>query len=166
MAGISQATLVVLVAFAAVLSTAAAAAGNGTSSPTAYEMLEQYNFPRGILPEGVTGYKLRPDGGFEVYFPRACEFLLSHTWLVRYDARISGDAASGSSRRSLGSAKVLFLWNPRRRGDRVGDSVSFYVGPVATSFPIADFARQPHRRQCAAATLTTPPPRPCRGGNG
>ncbi|GJM87766.1 hypothetical protein PR202_ga03757 [Eleusine coracana subsp. coracana] len=158
MAGISKATLVVLLAFAAVLSAAAAAAGNGTSSPTAYEMLEQYNFPRGILPEGVTGYKLRPDGGFEVYFPRACEFLLSHTWLVRYDARISGAAASGKLTALTGvSVKVLFLWIPVGEVDRAGDQLSFYVGPVATSFPIADFADSPKCRgynDAAAAALS------------
>jgi predicted ABC-type sugar transport system permease subunit len=58
----------------------------------------------------VTGYALRPDGGF---LPRACEFLLSRTWLVRYDARVSGAAAAGrlTALRRV-SVKLLFLWVP------------------------------------------------------
>ncbi|MQL86931.1 hypothetical protein Taro_019468 [Colocasia esculenta] len=36
-------------------------------SPTAYEELEQYGFPRGILPEGVKSNLLRKDGTFEAY---------------------------------------------------------------------------------------------------
>jgi hypothetical protein len=127
-----------------------AAYGSNTaasSSPTAYEMLERYDFPRGILPEGVTGYELRPNGSFEVYLPRACEFLLSRSWLVRYDARLSGTAAAGRLTSLNGvSVKVLFFWVPVGEVDRAGDQLSFYVGPVATSFPIADFADSPHCR--------------------
>lgn len=143
-------TFLFLLATAAVLSTAAATrggGGNNVTSSTAYEMLEQYNFPRGILPEGVTGYKLGPDGSFEVYFPRKCEFLLSRTWLVRYETSISGAAAAGKLT-ALGGVyvKVLFLWIPVGEVDRAGDQLSFYVGPVATSFPIADFADSPKCR--------------------
>ncbi|KAG8093471.1 hypothetical protein GUJ93_ZPchr0012g19258 [Zizania palustris] len=125
----------------------AAASGNGTSTPTAYEMLERYDFPRGILPEGVEGYVLRPDGSFEVYFPRDCEFLLARTWLVQYGSRIAGAASSGSLKSLQGIyVKVLFIWLPVGEVDRSGDLLSFYIGPVATSFPLADFANSPHCR--------------------
>ncbi|EEE63768.1 hypothetical protein OsJ_18589 [Oryza sativa Japonica Group] len=48
----------------------------GDEEPSAYEMLERFGFPRGILPEGVTGYTLRPsDGEFAVYLGTGeCEF--------------------------------------------------------------------------------------------
>ncbi|KAL6641745.1 hypothetical protein ACP70R_019926 [Stipagrostis hirtigluma subsp. patula] len=132
-----------------------------SSPPTAYEMLERYDFPRGILPEGVEGYELRPDGTFDVYFPRECEFLLARRWLVRYDARVSGAAASGSLTALQGiSVKVLFVWLPVGEVDRAGDSLSFYIGPIATSFPLADFAESPRCRgfddaSVAAASTTT-----------
>ena len=42
--------------------------------PTAYQMLERYNFTQGILPQGVTGYVLNADGSFEVYLPADCGF--------------------------------------------------------------------------------------------
>ncbi|XP_062202847.1 uncharacterized protein LOC133905146 [Phragmites australis] len=148
MAG-SKATypLLLLLATVAVVAAESSVGGNGTSSPTAYEMLERYDLPRGILPEGVEGYVLRPDGTFEVYFPRACEFLLSHKWLVRYDARVSGSAAAGSLTALEGiSVKVLFLWLSVGEVDRAGDRLSFYIGPVATSFPLGDFAESPRCR--------------------
>ncbi|KAG0520455.1 hypothetical protein BDA96_08G075700 [Sorghum bicolor] len=125
--------------------------GNATtatsSSPTAYEMLERYDFPRGILPAGVSGYELRGDGSFEVYFPRRCEFLLAGTWLVRYEPRVRGSVAAGSLTALDGiSVKVLFLWLGVGEVDRAGDTLSFYIGPVATSFPLDDFAESPRCR--------------------
>ncbi|CAL4903807.1 unnamed protein product [Urochloa decumbens] len=140
--------LLLLLLAATATAASSAASGNGTSSsPTVYEMLEKYNFPRGILPAGVTGYVLRPDGTFEVYFPRACEFLLARRWLVRYDARVSGSVAAGSLTALQGiSVKVVFLWLGVGEVDRAGDKLSFYIGPVSTSFPLGDFAESPRCR--------------------
>ncbi|KAJ1265168.1 hypothetical protein BS78_08G059000 [Paspalum vaginatum] len=134
-------------ALAAVAAAAAGGGNNATSSPTAYEMLERYDFPRGILPAGVVGYELRADGSFEVYFPQTCEFLLAKKWLVRYEARVSGDVAAGSLTALQGiSVKVLFLWIGVGEVDRTGDTLSFYIGPVSTSFPLSDFAESPQCR--------------------
>lgn len=135
-----------LVAAAGTTTATTSSSGNSTT-PTAYEMLERYGFPRGILPAGVTGYELGADGAFEVYFPRACEFLLARTWLVRYEARVSGSVAAGSLTALRGiSVKVLFLWLGVGEVDRAGETLSFYIGPVATSFPIDDFAESPRCR--------------------
>ncbi|CAN6353155.1 unnamed protein product [Urochloa humidicola] len=136
----------ILLLLAAMAMAATAAPGNATT-PTAYEMLERYNFPRGILPAGVTGYVLRPDGTFEVYFPRRCEFLLAKRWLVRYETRVSGSVAAGSLTALDGiSVKVVFLWVGVGEVDRAGDKLSFYIGPVSTSFPLGDFAESPRCR--------------------
>ncbi|KAM3023500.1 hypothetical protein ACUV84_037212 [Puccinellia chinampoensis] len=125
----------------------AAVAVAAEATPTAYEMLERYDFPRGILPEGVAGYELGPDGGFQVYFPRECEFLLGKQWLVKYSTRIAGTATADKLAALEGIyVKVLFFWIPVAEVDRAGDSLSFYVGPVSTSFPLADFADSPHCR--------------------
>ena len=135
--------LFLLTAAAAAATVSAAAAGN----LTAYEMLERYNFPRGILPAGVQGYVLQPDGAFEVYFPRPCEFLLARRWLVRYDASVSGSVAAGKLTALQGiSVKVAFLWLGVGEVDRAGDKLSFYIGPLATSFPLGDFAESPRCR--------------------
>ncbi|KAF6989182.1 hypothetical protein CFC21_006544 [Triticum aestivum] len=141
-----MATYPLLLLFAAV-AVAVAAASSAGDKPTAYEMLERYDFPRGILPEGVEGYELDPDGGFQVYFPRECEFLLAKQWLVKYDTRIAGAASAGKLAALQGIyVKVLFLWIPVAEVDRAGDRLSFYIGPVSTSFPLSDFASSPHCR--------------------
>jgi hypothetical protein len=116
-------------------------------TPTAYEMLERYDFPRGILPEGVEGYELGPDGRFQVYFPRECQFLLGKQWLVKYDTRIAGTATADKLAALEGIyVKVLFLWIAVAEVDRAGDRLSFYIGPISTSFPLGDFADSPHCR--------------------
>ncbi|KAM0869594.1 hypothetical protein ACQ4PT_040575 [Festuca glaucescens] len=125
----------------------AAVAVAAEATPTAYDMLERYDFPRGILPEGVQGYDLGPDGGFQVYFPRECQFLLGKQWLVKYNTRIAGTATADKLAALEGIyVKVLFLWIPVAEVDRDGDRLSFYIGPVSTSFPLGDFADSPHCR--------------------
>ena len=142
----ATATYPLLVLLLLVAARAAPGGGDGTT-PSAYEMLERYNFPRGILPAGVQGYVLQPDGAFEVYFPRPCEFLLARRWLVRYEARVSGSVAAGKLTALQGiSVKVVFLWLGVGEVDRAGDKLSFYIGPVATSFPLGDFAESPRCR--------------------
>ena len=142
----ATATYPLLVLLLLVAARAAPGGGDGTT-PSAYEMLERYNFPRGILPAGVQGYELRPDGAFEVYFPRRCEFLLARRWLVRYEARVSGSVAAGKLTALQGiSVKVAFLWLGVGEVDRAGDKLSFYIGPLATSFPLGDFAESPRCR--------------------
>ncbi|KAG2615263.1 uncharacterized protein LOC120666637 [Panicum virgatum] len=142
----ATATYPLLVLLLLVAARAAPGGGDGTT-PSAYEMLERYNFPRGILPAGVQGYVLQPDGAFEVYFPRSCEFLLARRWLVRYDASVSGSVADGKLTALQGiSVKVAFLWLGVGEVDRAGDKLSFYIGPLATSFPLGDFAESPRCR--------------------
>ncbi|KAF8658055.1 hypothetical protein HU200_059519 [Digitaria exilis] len=139
--------LLLLLLAAAAMAADAAAGVNETSSPTAYEMLEKYNFPRGILPAGVQGYELRADGSFEVYFPRTCEFLLARTWLVRYETSVSGKVADGKLTALQGiSVKVVFFWVGVAEVDRAGENLSFYIGPVAKSFPLGVFAESPRCR--------------------
>ncbi|KAE8786774.1 hypothetical protein D1007_39356 [Hordeum vulgare] len=127
---------------------AVAASSSAEEAPTAYEMLERYGFPRGILPEGVEGYELGPDGGFEVYFPRECEFLLAKQWLVKYDACIAGAVTAGKLAALEGvHVKVLFLSLPVVEVDRAGDRLSFYVGPVSTSYPLRASLVEPSNPQ-------------------
>ncbi|CAO2141299.1 unnamed protein product [Urochloa humidicola] len=149
--------LLLFLAFAAATTTASAI-GNSTT-PTAYEMLERYKFPRGILPQGVQSYVLRPDGSFEVFFSGAggCEFSVGEggRYKLRYDRRIAGTASAGSIRQLQGvSVKVFFVWLGITEVDRAGDQLSFHVGPLAASFPLRKFAVSPRCRcgfDCAAA---------------
>ncbi|KAF8730742.1 hypothetical protein HU200_016604 [Digitaria exilis] len=144
---------VYLLLFFIATTTAAAAAASvnstATTKPTAYEMLERYKLPRGILPVGVKGYKLRHDGSFEVFFSGdGCEFRVGGgRYLLRYDRRIAGKATAGSIKNLQGvSVKILFVWLGINEVDRSGDQLSFHVGPLAASFPLSKFSQSPRCR--------------------
>ncbi|TVU25979.1 hypothetical protein EJB05_28503, partial [Eragrostis curvula] len=134
-----------LIVFSVAVVYAGAATGNSTT-PTAYDMLERYNLPRGILPEGVQRYELRPDGSFEVFLSGSggCELLLAHQYKLRYDQRIAGTVQAGLIRGLEGvSVKVLFVWLSVTEVRRAGDHLSFLVGPLTASFPLHKFAHSP-----------------------
>ncbi|CAI9288699.1 unnamed protein product [Lactuca saligna] len=57
---------------------------------TAYEALEQYDFPAGLLPLGVTGYTLNEDTGeFEAYLSETCSYSVEG-YDLKYKSTISG----------------------------------------------------------------------------
>ncbi|KAL6658614.1 hypothetical protein ACP70R_004200 [Stipagrostis hirtigluma subsp. patula] len=150
--------LLLLLAFLAAAAGAATASSSNSTTPTAYEMLERYGFPRGILPEGVQRYELRPDGSFEAFLSGGaggCEFRVADRYVLRYDRRIAGTARAGSIRALEGvSVKVLFVWLTITEVDRAGDQLSFLVGPLSASFPLDNFAESPRCRcgfHCATA---------------
>ncbi|RLM58797.1 uncharacterized protein C2845_PM18G03660 [Panicum miliaceum] len=114
--------------------------------PTAYDMLERYNFTEGILPEGVTGYVLRPDGSFEVYLRMDCSFRAG-SMHIRYSSRVAGSIQPMSITGVEGvKVKVLLAWVGVTEVDRDGDQLRFSAGPVSKSFPVDTFAHSP---QCS-----------------
>ncbi|KAK3135531.1 hypothetical protein QOZ80_5BG0420050 [Eleusine coracana subsp. coracana] len=140
-------------AFASPAPTPVLAAGE----PSAYEMLEGFGFPRGILPVGVTGYKYRPsDGAFEVYFGRDCEFEVDGGYRLTYRRTISGNVEGGSIR-NLGGVSVrmfLFNWGIDRVIMEDPDHLMFYVGPLSQAFPADGFEESPEcrcRGRCGGA---------------
>lgn len=116
-------------------------------SPTAYELLERYDFPRGILPEGVQSYLLRSDGSFDVYLADdSCEFKVTG-YTLRYSRRVRGTAQVGLLTGLKGvSVKVLFLWFPIDEVARSGDQLEFRVGLFSASFPLSNFEECPRCR--------------------
>ncbi|WVZ98621.1 hypothetical protein U9M48_044034 [Paspalum notatum var. saurae] len=121
------------------LTTAAAAVDVVAAQPSAYEMLEGFGFPRGILPEGVTGYTYRPsDGAFEV----------DGGYRLTYRRRIYGYVEGGSIR-NLGGVSVrmfLFNWGIDRVVMEDADRLMFYVGPLSQAFPADNFIDSPQCR--------------------
>lgn len=118
-------------------------------SPSAYEMLEKYNFPKGMLPEGVTGYLLQPDGYFEVYFKSDCEFKVAKKYLAWYDNKISGYIDMGKLKNLNGiSVKILFVWIGVTEVDRASETeIDFYLGPISASFGVSSFEDSPKCRR-------------------
>ncbi|KAF3329355.1 hypothetical protein FCM35_KLT04686 [Carex littledalei] len=111
---------------------------------TAYEMLEKYNFPKGILPTGVQSYKLSPNGEFEVLLKSDCKFKVVGGYLLNYDNRISGKVEIGALK-SLNGVKVriFFIWIEINEVVRSNADLNFYVGPMSASFSTSSFEECP-----------------------
>jgi hypothetical protein len=148
--------LLPLVSLALVLLLAVSAAAGVVSGlaadqgqPSAYEMLEGFGFPRGILPEGVTGYTYRAsDGAFEVFLGGDCEFDVDGGYRLTYRRRIYGNVEGGSIRNLGGVSVRMFLFNLGI--DRVvmedAGHLMFYVGPLSQAFPADNFEESPRCR--------------------
>lgn len=122
----------------------------GRQEPSAYEMLKGFGFPRGILPEGVTGYTYRPsDGAFEVFMDGDCEFEVDGGYRLTYRRRIYGNVEGGSIR-NLGGVSVrmfLFNWGIDRVVIQDAGHLMFYVGPLSQAFPADNFEESPQCRR-------------------
>ena len=113
------------------------------ANPTAYEMIERYDFPRGILPQGVHDYELQLDGSFEVHFSGECSFRIAG-YDIHYSSRIAGhiqnDTISG-----LEGVKVK-IWIPLisiREVRRDGNELRLHAGAVSKSFLVDVFSTSP-----------------------
>ncbi|MCL7050509.1 hypothetical protein MKW94_024618 [Papaver nudicaule] len=114
------------------------------SNLSAYEILQGYNFPVGLLPVGVTGYELdRSSGRFAVRFGAGdCSFPLSG-YQLKYKSTITGIISNGKLTNLSGiSVKVLFVWanivEVLRR-----DQLQFSIGIASTYFPVDSFYDSP-----------------------
>ncbi|XP_031490602.1 uncharacterized protein LOC116257766 [Nymphaea colorata] len=111
---------------------------------SAYEILESYNFPRGILPKGVKSYVLKDDGSFVVQFGGSCKFQIEAGYTLDYKSRITGVLKYGSLKNLQGvSVKILFFWLGISEVDRGEGNLDFYVGPLSASFGLSNFYESP-----------------------
>ncbi|KAK9134152.1 hypothetical protein Syun_013482 [Stephania yunnanensis] len=146
-------TLVGFSSLITLLSLSSAINGEASASPSAYEVLEKFNFPKGILPVGVTDYSLHEDGRFDVFLDRDCEFKIEEEgYTLYYKRKISGKLGLGSLTELQGvSVKVVFVWIGISEVDnRGGDQLNFFVGPLSASFPLQNFQESP---QCSKSVF-------------
>ncbi|XBJ18121.1 uncharacterized protein LOC119307362 [Triticum dicoccoides] len=119
------------------------------AEPSAYEMLEKFGFPKGILPVGVTGYTLRrSDGAFQVFMDKDCEFEVDGGYKLTYKQTISGRVAGGSLWDLRGvSVKIFFVnWGIDQVLMADADHLMFYVGPLSQAFTSDNFEESPQCR--------------------
>lgn len=109
--------------------------------PTAYEVIQSYGFPMGVLPKGVTHYDLDASTGkFNAYLNGSCSFSLEGSYQLRYKSRISGYIYNNKLTDLSGvSVKVLFLWLNIVEVRRKGDNLEFSVGIASAEFSIDNF---------------------------
>ncbi|GAY40976.1 hypothetical protein CUMW_055910 [Citrus unshiu] len=73
------------------------------SEPSAYDVLQEYDFPVGILPKGVTRYALNAETG-------DCSFTIE-SYELKYESTISGVTSKDKLTNLKGAGvKVLILW--------------------------------------------------------
>lgn len=120
---------------------AAVSVGVAASSPTAYEVIQSYDFPVGILPVGVTHYDLdESTGKFNAYLNGPCSFSLEGSYQLKYKSRISGYIQKGRLTQLTGvSVKVLFLWLNIIEVTRNGHNLEFSVGIASAEFGLDNF---------------------------
>lgn len=109
---------------------------------SAYTVLEQFGFPRGILPTNAGAYTLNSDdGSFVINLDSPCDFDLEDSgYQLKYRSQITGQIKPGAIRKLTGiSVKVLFFWVSIDEAIRDGDDLYFYVGVVSASFPVSNF---------------------------
>lgn len=148
MASVSTVVLaVVLLAVSAAASASAARLGalrTGGGGDDVHDLLPQYGFPRGILPDNVASYSLSDDGAFEIRLRAPC--YVQFDQLVYYDRKISGKLSYGSVSSVSGiQAKKLFVWLPVTsiKSDSGSGMIEFYVGALSEKLPADQFEAIP-----------------------
>ncbi|CAF2125613.1 unnamed protein product [Brassica napus] len=133
--------LPILIAAFLLLATATAE----SDSPTAYSLLQSYNFPVGILPKGVVAYDLDTSTGkFHAYFNGSCSFSLVGSYQLNYKSTISGYISENKLTKLSGiKVKVLFLWLNIVEVVRKGEEMAFSVGITSANFDIEEFLESP-----------------------
>ncbi|KAI3958213.1 hypothetical protein MKW92_029639 [Papaver armeniacum] len=139
MSSISQSLLCMIL-----LCLTSAAAVEENSNLSAYEILQGYGFPVGLLPVGVTGYELDESSGkFAAHFGAGdCSFPLSG-YQLKYKSTITGVISNGKLTNLSGiTVKVLFVWaNIIEVLKR--EQLQFSIGIASAYFPIDSFYDSP-----------------------
>ncbi|MED6155202.1 hypothetical protein PIB30_003398 [Stylosanthes scabra] len=111
---------------------------------TAYDVLEQYDFPVGLLPQGATGYELNTKTGqFSAYLNGTCSFSIE-SYELKYKSTIKGVISKGRLAKLKGvSVKVALLWLNIVEVTRDSDELQFSVGIASADFPVNNFLQSP-----------------------
>ncbi|KAK9983713.1 hypothetical protein SO802_033238 [Lithocarpus litseifolius] len=113
-------------------------------SLTAYEVLEEYDFPVGLLPKGVLGYELDSSTGkFSAYLNGTCTYTID-SYELKYKSTITGIIAKDKLSSLSGiTVKVLFFWLSIVKVTREDDELAFSVGIASADFPVSNFIESP-----------------------
>ncbi|KAI3966927.1 hypothetical protein MKX01_017578 [Papaver californicum] len=105
----------------------------GDDKPSAYEILEDFDFPIGLLPKG-----------FSASMKKTCSFSLEGSYQLRYQSTIRGVISKDKLTNLEGvSVKILLFWVNIIEVVRKGDELEFSVGIASANFAIDNFEIQP-----------------------
>lgn len=121
--------------------------GHGPRNRTAQDVLEFYNLPKGILPQGVKGYNFdNITGKFLVYLDRACIVTVVGDGIhkLRYQTIVKGILSNGRLSKVEGITMRFYLtWMNILQIVGLGDYVNFYVNGGNAGFPVEHFEDTP-----------------------
>ncbi|KAL3517424.1 hypothetical protein ACH5RR_020013 [Cinchona calisaya] len=119
---------------------------SGQEKPSAYEALQQYDFPVGLLPQGAIGYDLKPSTGqFSAYLNGTCSFTLTNLYKLTYKNTISGVISKDRLTKVKGVGVKVLNMLPLKIVEvrRNGVVLEFSVGITSANFPVRDFEVSP-----------------------
>lgn len=127
-----------------VLALSASSLVNADDTPTVYEVLQEYDFPIGLLPAGVTSYEFdNSTGKFTVHLNGTCSFKID-SYELKYKSTVKGVIAKDKLSKLSGiQVKVLFLWLSIVKVTRDEDELEFSVGIASANFPVSNFDECP-----------------------
>ncbi|XP_047308670.1 uncharacterized protein At5g01610-like [Impatiens glandulifera] len=111
---------------------------------TVYDVLQQYDFPVGLLPKSVTGYEInRNTGKFKVYLKDTCSYSVEG-YQLKYKSVITGVISEDKiyDLKGISVNALLFWWNIQEVR-RYGDELQLSVGIASASFGIDEFYESP-----------------------
>ncbi|GAB4829922.1 hypothetical protein Ancab_019568 [Ancistrocladus abbreviatus] len=115
-----------------------------SAKKSAYEVLQEYDLPIGLLPSGVLDYELNSTtGAFKVYLNGTCTFSID-SYELKYRSTITGVISTDELKSLKGvTVKVLFFWLNIQEVIRDGDELEFSVGIASADFPVSNFNECP-----------------------
>ncbi|KAH7578323.1 hypothetical protein ACOSP7_000444 [Xanthoceras sorbifolium] len=133
-------TILVLISFAV----AAYVSGGEDDTKAVYQVLQEYDFPVGIIPKGATGYKLdNTTGKFSLYLNGTCKFSID-SYELEYKSTITGVIRKDKLSSLSGiKVKVILLWLGISEVIRDDDELEFSVGIASANFPVNNFDESP-----------------------
>ncbi|GLJ16684.1 hypothetical protein SUGI_0286540 [Cryptomeria japonica] len=110
-----------------------------------YDVLESFNFPKGILPANAKEYFLHADGNFQVLLDGLCNIKIEEKgYQIRYEKKVMGNISAGSLKHLKGvRVKVSFVWLDVSAVKLSKGKLKFYVGPFSAAFDASGFDDTP-----------------------
>lgn len=114
---------------------------NGDEKPSAYQVLQSYNLPIGVLPKGALEYTLDPNSGeFSVNLSSNCGFHAG-SYKIKYSSPITGVISNNTLGDISGvKVKVSLFWISIETVKRNQDQLAFKIGDITTKhFKVGSF---------------------------
>ncbi|MED6155546.1 hypothetical protein PIB30_006048 [Stylosanthes scabra] len=137
--------LTILILIFLSITTSSSSSEENTTTLTAYDVLQKFNFPIGLLPKGVVSYELEPStGNFKAYLDDGtCTFKIQ-SYDLKYKSTITGVITKNKIYSLSGiQVKVLFLWLNIVSVTRVDDELQLSVGIASADFAVSNFYECP-----------------------